>query len=167
MRIYAANIISENALAQCDADGFYTNVMATVLDHKRDVTMLEKYFTTKHGKWTMRQSTNGWSFHIKWRYGTTSWVDLKDLKETHPVDKADYATDRGIQDEPAFAWWLPYTLRKQDVIVSEVSSRVRKCSQKYGFEIPSSISHAMKLDEKNGNDFWTDAIRKEMTNVGI
>ena len=45
VRRYAANIIAENVLDLCDADGFYTNVMATVLDHKRDrtsVTMSEK-----------------------------------------------------------------------------------------------------------------------------
>ena len=99
--------------------------MATLLDHKRDgtsVPMLEKYFTMKHGKRTMRHSIKGWSLHIKWRYGTTSWVDLKDLKETNPVDIAEYATYPGIQDEPAFAWWLPYTLCKRDVIVSSVSS---------------------------------------------
>ena len=53
------------------------------------------------------------------------------------------------------------------MIVSAVSSRVIKCSQKYWFEIPSSISHAKNLDEKNGNTFWTDAIRKEITNVEI
>ena len=86
--------------------------------------MLEKYFTTKHGKRKMIQSTKGWSFHIKWRDGTTSWVDLKDLKETNLVDIAEYATAREIQYETAFAWWLPYTLRKRDVIVSVVSSRV-------------------------------------------
>ena len=51
--------------------------------------------------------------------------------------------------------------------MSAVSSRVRKFSHKYGFEIPSSISHAKKLDENNGNTFWTDGIRKEMMNVGI
>ena len=39
------------------------------------------------------------------------------------------------------------------------------CRQR--FEIPSSISHAKKLDENNGNTFWTDGIRKEMMNVGI
>ena len=63
VRRYAANIIAENVLAQCDADGFYNNVMATVLYHKRDgtsVPMLEKYFTTKHGTRTMIQSTKGW-----------------------------------------------------------------------------------------------------------
>ena len=48
-----------------------------------------------------------------------------------------------------------------------VSSRVRKCSHKYGIEIPTSISHAKMIDLKNGNNLWMDAITKEMTNVGI
>ena len=44
VRRYAAKIIAENVLAQCDADGLYTNVMAAVLYHKSDgtsVPMLE------------------------------------------------------------------------------------------------------------------------------
>ena len=92
---------------------------------------------------------------------------LKDLKESNPVGVAEYVTARGIQDESAFAWWVPYTLQKRDVIVSAVSSRVRKCSHKYGIEIPTSITHAKRIDQKNGNTFWTDAILKEMKNVGI
>ena len=60
---YAANIIAENMLAQCDQDGFYTNVMEVIMDHKRDgaaVPMSEKYFTTKQGRRKMRQFTVGW-----------------------------------------------------------------------------------------------------------
>ena len=38
VRRYAVNIIAENVLSRCDADGFYTNVMVTVLYHKRDGT---------------------------------------------------------------------------------------------------------------------------------
>ena len=89
------------------------------------------------------------------------------MKESNPVDVAEYVTAREIQDEPAFAWWVPYTLRKRDIIVSAVSSRVRKCSHKYGIEISTSITHAKRIDQKNGNTFWTDAILKEMKNVGI
>ena len=51
--------------------------------------------------------------------------------------------------------------------MSAVSSRVIKCSYKYGIEIPTSITHATRIDQKNGNTFWTDAIFKEMNNVGI
>ena len=53
------------------------------------------------------------------------------------------------------------------MIVSAVSSRVRKCSHKYGIYIPTSIAHAKRIDLKNGKHLWMDAIKKEMTNVGI
>ena len=129
--------------------------------------MSGKYFKTKQGKRTQLKTTVGWAFQIKWKNGTKQWVNLKDFKESNPVDVAEYVTARGIQDEPAFAWWVPYTLQKRDVIVSAVSSRVRKCSHKYGIEIPTSITHAKWIDRKNGNNFWTDAILKEMNNVGI
>ena len=46
-------------------------------------------------------------------------------------------------------------------------SRVRKCSHKYGIEIPTSITHAKLIDQKNGNHFWTDAILKEIKNFSI
>ena len=57
---YAANIIAKNVLAQCDPDGFCTNLMEVILDHKSDgtaVPMSEKYFTTKQGRRKMRQFT--------------------------------------------------------------------------------------------------------------
>ena len=91
----------------------------------------DQYFLTKKCRHKMRQSTMGWSFQIKWKSGSTEWVPLKDLKETNPVDVFDYATDRRIEKEPEFPLWVPYTLRKRDVTVLTVSSRVRKFSQKY------------------------------------
>ncbi len=42
-----------------------------------------------------------------------------------------YVIARGIQDEPAFAWWVPYVMRKRDIIVSMVKSRVRRTTHKY------------------------------------
>ena len=60
---YAGNIIVENVLAQCDPDGFNSNGMEVIMDHKRDgtaVPMSEKYFMTKQGSHKMRQSNLGW-----------------------------------------------------------------------------------------------------------
>ena len=51
--------------------------------------------------------------------------------------------------------------------MSAVSSRVRECLHKYGIEIPTYITHVTRIDQKNGNNFWMDAILKEMKNVGI
>jgi hypothetical protein len=94
-------------------------------------------------------------------------MDLKLMKESNPVQVAEYAESRGISDEPAFAWWVPYTLRKKDITVSAINSRVCRQTHKYGIEVPNSIKEALALDRANGNSFWTDAINKEMGNVGV
>ena len=37
---YAANLIAENLLSQVNPDGFHTNVLEAILDHKRDETAM-------------------------------------------------------------------------------------------------------------------------------
>ncbi len=58
----------------------------------------------------MRQTTQGWKFLVKWINGPHQWIDLKILKESNPVQVAEYVTARDIAEELAFAWWVPYVL---------------------------------------------------------
>ena len=115
----------------------------------------------------MRKTNVSWKFNIKWRDGTTTWVSLKDLKESNPIEVAEYVTAHDIQDKPAFAWWVPYTLQKRDRIISRVNSCVRMSSHKYGIKIPKSIKHAEEIDHRNKNTFWQDAIKLEMSNADV
>lgn len=170
IREYAANTIAENMLAQVDSEGFTLCLLDSIIDYKRNDSAIHRddmYASTKSGKRRMRKTTIGWKLLVKWKDGTTQWVPLKDMKESNPVETAEFATSRGIDNEAAFAWWVPYTLRKRDFIISSVKSRVRKSNQKYGIKIPTSIKNAHELDTSNGNTHWSDAISKEMTNVGI
>ena len=80
---------------------------------------------------------------------------------------AEFATARGIAEEPAISWWIPYTLRRRDRIIATVNKRIKRVSHKYGVEIPTSIKHATILDRANGNTFWRDAINKEMENLKV
>ena len=48
-----------------------------------------------------------------------------------------------------------------------MKSRIRKTAHKYGIELPTSQTHAYKIDRKNKNTFGRDAINKEMLNIGI
>ncbi len=52
-----------------------------------------------------------------------SWEKLSDLKESHPLQMAEYAISIGT-DEPGFNWWVPHTLKKSDAIID----LVKKCS---------------------------------------
>ena len=171
IREYSANLIAENMLTQVDSDGYSLTLMEGIVDYRRDETTAvskdDGYVVTKRGQKQPRKTTMGWSLLVRWKDGSESWVPLKDLKESHPVEVAEFAKARGINDEPAFAWWVPYTLRKRDVILAAVKSRIRKTTHKYGIEVPNSVEHAYQVDKKNGDTFWRDAVKKEMTNVGI
>ena len=83
------------------------------------------------------------------------------------METAEYTRVRGISDEPAFAWWVPYTLRKCEVILAVVKNWIRKTTHKYGIEIPRDVEHAHEIDSRNGNTMWRDALRKEMYNVRV
>jgi hypothetical protein len=89
------------------------------------------------------------------------------LKGSHPVEVAEFAKAREIEGEPAFAWCVPYTLRKRDVIICAVNSRARKATHKYGIVMPHMVEQAYAIDRKNGNTHWATAIVKEVLNVGI
>ena len=81
------------------------------------------------------------------------------------METAEYARATGISNEPAFAWWVPYTLRKCEVILAAVKNQIRKMTHKYGVEIPRDVEHAHEIDSRNGNTMWRDTLKKEMYNV--
>ena len=168
---YSANIIAENMLSQVDPEGYSLTLMEAIVDYKRDeavaIPKSEMYVVSKRGQKRLRKTTQGWKLLIHWKDGSESWVPLKDMKESHPVEVAEFAKARGINEEPAFIWWCPYVLRKRDVILSKVKARIRKTTHKYGVEIPMSLKHAYELDRENGNSLWRDSLGKEMLNIGI
>jgi hypothetical protein len=168
---YAANTIAENMLTQVDCDGYSTTLMQGIIDFKKDeataISKADKWVVTARGQRRLRISTAGWKLLIQWKDGSETWIPLKDMKESHPVETAEFARARGIDDEVAFAYWVPYTLRKRDVIISAMKSRLKRTSHKYGIEVPTSVKHSVELDDANGNHLWRDALSKEMHNVGI
>lgn len=95
------------------------------------------------------------------------WCDLKDLKESHPIEVAEYAVTHGINRTPTFRWWVPYTLKKRDWIISAVKSRITRTTHKYGVEVPTLVAHALEIDKRNKNHYWRDAIDKEMSNIAV
>ena len=129
--------------------------------------MEDKYITTKSGQKRLRKTTKGCKLLIKWKDKSKAWINLTDMKEVHLVETAEYARARGILNEPAFAWWVPYTLKKREIILAAVKNRIRKTTHKYGIKIPRDMEHAHKIDSRNDNTMWRDALKKEMYNVGV
>ena len=104
---------------------------------------------------------------VQWKDGSTTWVSLKDIKESYPVQVADYCVHSLISAEPAFAWWVPYVLKKRNRIIAKIKSKYWIHTHKFGIQVPTSVQEAKRIDKKNCYMLWWDSICKEMTNVRV
>ena len=124
------NIIAKNMLTQVDSDGYSLSLMDSIVDHCKDpseaIPIEEKCITTKSGQRRLCKTMKGWELLIKWKDKSKAWIKLADMKEVHLVEMAEYARARGILNKPAFAWWVPYTLRKREVILAAVKNWIRR-----------------------------------------
>ena len=107
-----ANTIAEAMYALCDGNGNEYLLFDCIVDHKKN----DKALTNKtqsmsnNGKECMRRSTIGWNLCVQWLDGSTSWQSLKDLEESYPLKVAEYAVMQGIENKPAFNWWVAFVL---------------------------------------------------------
>ena len=83
-----------------------------------------KLVKRKIGHKRLQCTTKGWKLLVEWKDGQSTWVPLKDLKESNPVKTTEFSMAIGITDEAVFAWWVPYTLKKRDVIIGKVQAPI-------------------------------------------
>jgi hypothetical protein len=119
------------------------------------------------GRSEKKKTTAGWVLEIEWKDGSTSWLPLKELKETNPVEVSMYAVDNQIADEPAFDWWVRHVLKTQKRLIKKSVRRHISQGYKFGIRIPRTVEEALEFDKENGNTLWYDAIVKETGNVRI
>ena len=168
-----ANVIAQSMYEMCDENGDHVLILDTMIDHRKNdaaVSLADQKFVDSNGREQIRRTTKGWQICVQWKDESTSWEKLSDLKECYPVQTAEYAVNQGIDHEPAFNYWVPQTLKKRNRIISLVKkrqTRYLKKTMKFGIEVPKDVTEAYKLDEKNGNTFWADAIAKEMKDVRV
>jgi hypothetical protein len=70
------------------------------------------------------------------------------LKESNPVKVTQYAMSNKIDDKPTSAWWVPFTLKKQESIISAVNKRYWKRTHKFGFHLPHTVEEALQIDKE-------------------
>ena len=72
-----------------------------------------------------------------------------------------------IENEPAFAWWVPYVLKKRERIISKAKTKYWRTSHKYGVRLPKTVEEALKIDDETGTNFWETALNKEMKKAKV
>ena len=135
---FAANIIAHNMYSQCDADGNQYLLMEGIMDHKKDQTAYEKAdgLVVVNGRPQQKKTTKGWLFCTQWKNGTTTWERLADLKESDPVEITEYVKALQIYNKPAFKWWVNFTLKNREMIISATNKRHHRRTHKFGIRIP-------------------------------
>ena len=82
----------------------YQRLLDAIIDYSKEDTAIdknEKYVYTRSGNKRLRKSTAGWKLLVRYKDGQEIWVPLKLMKENFPVETAEFATAKGIDDEAA------------------------------------------------------------------
>ena len=101
----AADIIAENMMSQVDSEGHHYQVLTKVTDNKKDDSAFSKvdgFIKSSSGNLHRNKTTRRWKLLVEWKDGTVDWVPLKYLKQSNPVELAEYTGENEISDEPAF-----------------------------------------------------------------
>jgi hypothetical protein len=81
----AANAIAENMFAQVDDEGNRHVLFEEIEDHRTDGTKVKQqdaFLTTSNGNQRRTETTEGWEILIPWKDGSTTWVSMKDIKNS-------------------------------------------------------------------------------------
>jgi hypothetical protein len=93
----AANAIAENMFAQVDNEGNRHVLFNEIADHRTDgmeVKQQDAFVTARTGAKRRRETTKGHEILVQWKDGSTTWVTLKDMKESYPLKLAECAVQR-------------------------------------------------------------------------
>ena len=167
---YFANVIAENLWRQCDGEGKQFQIIKEINDHRKNDRALSKddgFIVKSNGDKVPKKTTVGWDVLVEWNDGSTQWIPIKDVKESNPIDLAEYAVANKIAEGPAFAWWVPFVLRKRHRMINKVKKKYWKTTHKFGIKLPHSVEEALQFDKDNENHLWEDAVKKEMNKAQV
>jgi hypothetical protein len=145
---YTANLTAESMYAQCDIVVRQYNLMEVNVYQKTDGhASVPTDMYIKHGSnKQVRKTTKVWNLCVEWKDGTTSRERLVDLKESNPVEVAEYATSNSLLDSPDFVWWAPHVIKKRSRIIAAVTKSYHKRTHTFGIEVPNSWDDCVRLD---------------------
>jgi hypothetical protein len=147
-----ASVIAENIIAQVDEESRRQMMLSAIVDHCElhdTISKSQGNYVNSYNVKQRKTTTHGWELLVKWRDGSSDWLALKDLKQdSDPVELAIYAKECKVDDKPAFAWWVPYVLRKQKRVLQKIKTKYWARTHKYGICIPKNVKEAMEIDKE-------------------
>ena len=77
--------------SQCDEEGRSYYLLDEIVDHRQDEKAVQFSDRFYPGTDKIKRTTKGWDLLVNWKDGTSDWIPLKDLKESNPIEVAEYA----------------------------------------------------------------------------
>ena len=102
-----SNAIASNLSSQVDQDGKRFLLFNTIIDSRAGGTQIKEvdsFIHMSNGNKKRIDTTKGWEVCIQWKYESSTWNQVKDVKDSFLVQLEEYALLNQIVDEPAFAW---------------------------------------------------------------
>jgi hypothetical protein len=154
---------------QINTEGKQYRFFVGIINHRKNSKAIDKayQYSVMHGKQAKKRTTAGWQFEVEWKDGTTSWLPLKELKETNPVKVSNYAIANSIDSKPNLNWWTKDLLHKQKRLIKLSQKRAIQTGYELGLRLPFTVMEALEMDQESNNNLWHDAIMNEMSNVRV
>ena len=168
--ILTTNTIVANMFARVDSEGQEHAMLKEIVSHRKNNSAIEVkdgFITSRNGNKIPKRTTQGWEIAVEWRGGDVTWLPLKDVKNSNPVELAEYATNQGIDKEPAFNWWVKDTLLYHQRIIKKIKKKYWRTTSKFGIRLPKTVKEALEIDRETRTTFWRDAIEKELRKVKV
>ena len=116
-------------------------------------------------------SYNGSKYNVKveWENGEITTEPLTIIAADDPVTCAIYAKENGLLDKPG--WKRLKSIARREKMFTRMANQAKMRSfntaprYKYGYEVPRTYEQAIRLDERNKNTKWQDAVQLEMEQV--
>ena len=106
---------------------------------------------------------------VEWENGEITAEPLQVIAKVDPVTCAIYAKDNGLLDTPGWKQFKPIAKRQKKFtrMVNQAKLRSYNTAPKFknGYQVPKNYAEAVRLDERNGNNKWQEAISLELQQI--
>mgnify|MGYP000857273362 FL=1 len=110
---------------------------------------------------------NSVPINIQWMNGDTGWVTMESMRLQDPMVLIKYAIQKRLCHLDEWIWVKEYLEPNTSLhaIIQIMKATRDEPRYKFGVEVPSSVKHALHLDEMNHDNLWRTAIDMELKQI--
>ena len=135
-------------LSHIDCKVHHFHLLSEITDHNsygNEISIIDGFIKSINGNNFPKKTTAGGELQLYWNYGSTSWVPLKDIKASNPLELEEHAINNKIEGEPAFRWRVRDVVKKLYLVIWKVSKKYWKTSHKFAIRIIKTVYEALQI----------------------